>query len=163
MVGMDILDAIESEAINIEMGLTKSLPICNKEKELIFLYSRKSGMGEYPMIGKLEYVYIYYRANNRLERIEISDLGNEKLTKDFVIKSERSSLTVGDVRNAVSAYHRAYPVLVKSMDAGNVSPEDGASIKEIINNYNTLVTSQDMKEIYKEFGAEMFEFLNNNN
>ena len=155
---MDLYERFSMAFASAEVELTTSLPICNKECEILFFYSigRKKGQDNY--FGAIHHAY---KRNNKDGMIvDITD----QLKQSDIYGACKGCLlqpTILD-ENAYEKeelYETQYEEFYKQMITGETNEDFSELCGELLDCFYELVPRGQLRDMYEALGKEYFDCL----
>lgn len=154
---MTINDRFRTILSSVEVELACSLPICNRDYEILFFYSTLPN-DEYSYIFETLF-YVYARNKDTGKITDISEFISKSdayLTcKGAVIRPEVFDDEAFDMEELYYSLYESF-----NENAYNHCDESiSATCKELLKCFNILVPEGPLKELYKEIGKDYFLVL----
>lgn len=155
---MTINDRFKKTLSSVEVELACSLPICNRDYEILFFYSTQPNDEYSYKFDTLFYVY----ARNK-DTGKITDISESVSRSDVYLKCKgaviRPELFDDDAFDAEELYYSLYESFNESVYTNLYDDEFSITCKKLLRCFNTLVPEGPLKELYKYIGKDYFSVL----
>lgn len=159
---MTVLDRFGEILSSVEVELASSLPICNKEYEIIFFYSTLPNDEYSYKFGKVEHAFARNIMTGKIVNLSLNDIAH-----DAVVACENQVITPlvydEDAYDAEDRYYENYEKVFNEKNTLSNSGMTTAYRNALLSDFNVLVPEGALKNLYFAVGEEFFAFLRNGN
>ena len=156
---MGIINKLNSIMADVKIELNMSMPVCNRENEIVFFYSIKESDNKSYRIGKIYDVYVFDKNKNVIEKADIEKILPADVRARFENAVIHPSITGERAVDAKLEYLDEYENLAAVMY------NEGAD-KKLIRKakifFDEYLSDKALAEIYHFLGKEMFDYMEKN-
>lgn len=141
--------------LTIEIEATKSLPLLNKDGEVIFFYKTEKKEDGFSIV---EINRILKKCNDSSQYVE--DETRKKVNpnnygNNYIVSTILGEEAICEVENYANLYDKFKTIAFKE----DVSADEIKVMKELIKSFETIVPDSALREIYHLYGKDMFKFI----
>ena len=142
---MNIIDALQLEKVWIEVELTASLPVCNREKECVFYYSTQAVDEESFKVVKIFYVYVQDRKSKKLKRLAPEDVIPKEILASVTNCVIFPKVFDEEAINLEDEYYESYEKMSAAAEEDSIDEDIIAVCKSLL---QKLVPESPLRQVY---------------
>ena len=155
---MSVLERFEKAYSSIEVEWASSLPVCNKEHELLFFYSTAPA-GDYSFrLLKLEKVLLRNHLSGDCMEYHLTE-EEQKAVRSFEGQLIEPAVFDEKAFELEDLYYQNYELFYDAYVRGLPAERSAKPSGTLFKTFDTLVPNSALKDLYQLLGSEYFELL----
>lgn len=151
----ELRDAVFS---SVEIELLESLPICNKENEILFYYNTAE-KGGYCFLDEVYHIFYINSFSGEAVEVDVSEIIPDDLKEEVEFSLIPYELDEDDSDELEDEYEELYEWFVELDFKEDINDEERKKLRRFKEVFDLLVPDSMLKDIYMSLGFEMFNYF----
>lgn len=156
---MGIIEKLDTVITDIKIELEMSLPICNRENEIVFFYNIKESDRNSYRIGRIYNIYVLEKSTGELKEAPVEKM----LTAELISKMGNAVIHPSLLGDEAVEAEEDYLDNYEEFSAVMYKEGQGIDlIKRVKCFFEKYLSDEILASIYHHLGKEMFEYMEKN-
>ncbi len=151
----ELRDAIFS---NVEIELVESLPLCNRETEVLFYYDIKE-KGGYYFLDEIYYIFYIARIDGQVEEAKVEEIIPEDLKSEIEFSQIPYDSEDDGLEDLEEEYGRLYLWFAELGFKDELNQEEKEKLRRLKQIFEKLVPDSVLRDLYLALGYSMFDYI----